>query len=71
MRPKTFDKIRVKLGLTWQAWGEILGFPEAHARTQAHRYFRGVNDIPRPVARLAVMLDRYGIPEDLDRAAEK
>jgi hypothetical protein len=71
MTPKAFNKIRMDLDMTWQSWGEALGFPPEHARTQAHRYFRGEYDIPRPVARLAVMLHRYGIPEDLGKAADK
>ena len=59
-------EIRVTFGLSASAMGRALGFSGANANIAAHirRLEREARPIPPPVARLAEMFWREGIPQE-------
>lgn len=67
MKPSRFNQIREKLGLTWDEWGRALGYGGSSPKGNIHRFMKGERLIPRYLARLARMYERYGIPRDIDK----
>lgn len=58
--------IRLGLGLSLSKWGGALGY-SGDRQTLAsamHRYEAGERDIPEWIARLAIMYQRHGVPEE-------
>ena len=67
MKPSRFDEIRQKLGLTWEQYGKALGYGGDSPRGNVFRFARGDRLIPKYIARLARMYEKYGIPKDIDK----
>lgn len=58
--------IRKRLGLSVIEFGRVLGYEgeDNSVKVAVRRYERGDRPVPPWIARLAMMLDRYGVPED-------
>ena len=68
MTPHRFNEIRTHLGLTWAEYGRVLGYGGENPRQAIHALYRGDRAIPPYIARLAMMLGRFGVPDDLGEA---
>lgn len=60
LSPKQFQAIRKRLGVTVYALRRITGV----SLGQLYRYDHGTAQITGPFARLLILLDRHGIPEE-------
>jgi hypothetical protein len=67
VKPSRFDEIRTKLGLTWEEFGQALGYGGNNPAANVHRFMRGERVIPRYLVRLALMYEKHGIPRNIDR----
>jgi len=66
MTAAEFKAIRAKLGCTGEAFAIALGFEAAKASSLqniTYLFESGRRPVPETVARLAIMLGRYGIPD--------
>jgi len=61
-----FKSIRKGLGLTVLQWARALGYAGSvkTVREQIAKYDRNVRPIPPWIARLAMMYQRFGVPDD-------
>jgi len=64
MTAAEFTAIWLRSGLSQDRFGRALGYQGEHVRKEIHEFCRGIKDIPERTARLAIMLDRHGIPAD-------
>lgn len=64
MNGREMQELRQKLGLDIVEFGFALGYRGTHNSTSVRirEYERGKKDIPESIARLALMLARYGVP---------
>jgi transcriptional regulator with XRE-family HTH domain len=58
--------IRKRLGLSLEGLGRAFGYEGARqsVKSTVHRYETGERPLPAWIARLAIMYDRNGIPDD-------
>ena len=58
--------IRLGLGLSLSKWGRALGYSGDRQvlASAMHRYEAGEREVPEWIARLAVMYQRHGVPDD-------
>ena len=64
MLPEGLKAIRLKLGLSQDAFGRALGFSGDNVRNHVHRLESGARGLNPAVARLAEMFSRFGVPKD-------
>lgn len=64
MAPEEFDAIRRRLNYSWDGWAIELGYEGTTSgnRNTIKRFITGQRPIPLPVAKLAWLLGRKGIP---------
>lgn len=67
MKPSRLNEIRLKLGLTWDQFGKALGYGGKSPAPNVQRFAKGERLLPPYLARLALMYERFGIPEDINR----
>lgn len=68
MEPHEFKAIRKSFDFSATEWGLALGYAgnRANIRQTITRYEKGDRPVPPIVARLAIMYEEYGIPEEYD-----
>lgn len=64
MTPLQFKFLRKRAGLSVAEWGRVLGYDGANVGVQIRQMETGAKPIRPWIARLAVMFDRCGIPDD-------
>lgn len=59
--------VRLSLGLSLVQMGRALGYQGTREtlNAQIHKYEAGQRPIPPWIARLVIMYDRFGLPDDL------
>lgn len=59
-----FKQIRWGLGLTVRDFAFVLGYKGKHTDVTIRDYENGSKPIPLYIGRLAIMLGRYGVPDE-------